>query len=272
MTISDCPNCGGTHFGSNRCPYVKSPCIVCGDETVLACSDCAIDGKGSVHVCTKSECRESHESTHESSAAGLREGQEPPAEKPLAEVWQMIEMGWSMETRAYFEQEAPKMGFKHPLSMAVHHMHKRCVRENPDFLRAGLMEGPPAPPSHAGDAPATEPELPPSLAASIALFREDPTAWHEEWQRMHDFKVRLLNENRALAASQAGTARREVALTAADVYQVMQCWEGLPASEQQTAIIVKLGQLRDLLIKRGDSPFVEPFTLAAHGAVPPQQP
>lgn len=40
--------------------------------------------------------------------------------------------------------------------------------------------------------------LPESLTASLALFRENPDAWHAEWQRKHDFKVRLLTENEAL--------------------------------------------------------------------------
>lgn len=41
------------------------PCVVCGDLTVMACSDCAIDsgGKTSVHVCTKSACMTWHERT-----------------------------------------------------------------------------------------------------------------------------------------------------------------------------------------------------------------
>jgi hypothetical protein len=62
-----------------------------------------------------------------------------PEQEPLDEVWRMIEMGWDIESRAYFEETAPKMGFKHPLSQAVHHMHKRCVRENPDWLREPVV-------------------------------------------------------------------------------------------------------------------------------------
>jgi hypothetical protein len=62
MTIKNCSNCGGDHWGSTKCPYINSPCVVCGDGTILACSDCAIDGRGSVHVCKKSECRDQHES------------------------------------------------------------------------------------------------------------------------------------------------------------------------------------------------------------------
>lgn len=63
MTITDCPQCGGTHYGSHSCPFIDAPCVVCGDATVMACSDCAIDsgGKQSVHVCGKRECRERHE-------------------------------------------------------------------------------------------------------------------------------------------------------------------------------------------------------------------
>ncbi len=68
MTILDCPKCGGTHYGSHECPFTLAPCVVCGDETIMACSDCAIDsgGKTSVHVCRKSECRDAHEAkTHQ---------------------------------------------------------------------------------------------------------------------------------------------------------------------------------------------------------------
>lgn len=64
MTIRGCPNCGGTHFGSIKCPYISAPCIVCGEATILACSDCAIDTGKSVHVCEKSECRDAHEIAH----------------------------------------------------------------------------------------------------------------------------------------------------------------------------------------------------------------
>jgi hypothetical protein len=55
--------CGGTHYGSYKCPFIPGRCAVCGDETVLACSDCAINSGGtrSVHVCQKTECREAHE-------------------------------------------------------------------------------------------------------------------------------------------------------------------------------------------------------------------
>lgn len=69
MTIINCPNCGGTHYGSLKCPYTKEPCVICGDMTVLACSDCAIDsgGKEAVHVCEKRECRDKHEAEKHSS-------------------------------------------------------------------------------------------------------------------------------------------------------------------------------------------------------------
>src|SRR5579859_4547367 len=63
VSIQNCPNCVGTHFGSNKCPYIEKPCVICGDSTVLACSDCAINSSGnvSVHVCSKSSCRDAHE-------------------------------------------------------------------------------------------------------------------------------------------------------------------------------------------------------------------
>lgn len=67
MIIKDCPNCGGTHYGSITCPYLSDPCVVCGRETILACSDCAIDsgGKASIHVCSFNTCRTQHEAMHE---------------------------------------------------------------------------------------------------------------------------------------------------------------------------------------------------------------
>lgn len=46
MVIRNCPNCGGEHWGSTKCPYIEAPCVVCGDMTVMACSDCAIDSGG----------------------------------------------------------------------------------------------------------------------------------------------------------------------------------------------------------------------------------
>lgn len=61
--VINCPECGGDHFGSYKCPFIKAPCCVCKDPTIFACSDCAIDsgGKASVHVCGKAECRHEHE-------------------------------------------------------------------------------------------------------------------------------------------------------------------------------------------------------------------
>ena len=66
MTILNCVRCGGTHYGSYECPYIEKSCDVCGENTVLACSDCAIDSHGtcSVHICNNSECRDKHEATH----------------------------------------------------------------------------------------------------------------------------------------------------------------------------------------------------------------
>ncbi len=65
MTILECENCGGTHYRSYVCPYISAPCVICGDATIYACSDCAINagGRGSVHVCRKSSCQDQHEAT-----------------------------------------------------------------------------------------------------------------------------------------------------------------------------------------------------------------
>lgn len=67
MTITNCPACGGIHFGAFECPFIKAPCAVCGAETILACSDCAINsgGKVSIHICGKEECRAAHERQHQ---------------------------------------------------------------------------------------------------------------------------------------------------------------------------------------------------------------
>lgn len=65
MSIRNCPNCGGTHIGSLKCPFISSPCVVCGTDTVMACSDCAIDTGKSVHVCGKPDCLRQHEALHD---------------------------------------------------------------------------------------------------------------------------------------------------------------------------------------------------------------
>lgn len=68
MSIIGCANCGGTHYGSNECPYLEKnmgePCTVCGERTSYCCSDCAIDGAGKVYVCITDACRAEHEKKH----------------------------------------------------------------------------------------------------------------------------------------------------------------------------------------------------------------
>ncbi len=43
--------------------YVVKPCVVCGQDTSFACSDCAINGAGreQVHVCPTLSCQKEHE-------------------------------------------------------------------------------------------------------------------------------------------------------------------------------------------------------------------
>jgi hypothetical protein len=67
MKIENCSVCGGTHYGSYKCPYIVAPCAECGCDTIMACSDCGIDfgGKVSIHVCEKRNCRDDHERKHQ---------------------------------------------------------------------------------------------------------------------------------------------------------------------------------------------------------------
>ena len=58
--IKNCPKCGEDHINLEECPYIFAPCVICGKSTMLACSNCAIDGK-SIHVCNQSSCRGIHE-------------------------------------------------------------------------------------------------------------------------------------------------------------------------------------------------------------------
>ncbi len=57
------------------------------------------------------------------------------AEAEINAAWQMIEQGWDIESREELERQAATNGFKFGLAQAVHHMWKRCVKENPDWLR-----------------------------------------------------------------------------------------------------------------------------------------
>lgn len=60
--MATCATCGGEHFpDTGRCPFTLAPCVVCGTPTIWACSDCAIEGKGSVHICNHEPCRDQHE-------------------------------------------------------------------------------------------------------------------------------------------------------------------------------------------------------------------
>jgi len=62
MTVTNCSNCGGIHYGVFECPYRSSPCVVCGSTTIWACSDCAIDGRPT-HVCERPVCQDAHENS-----------------------------------------------------------------------------------------------------------------------------------------------------------------------------------------------------------------
>jgi len=68
MTITNCENCGGTHYGSIDCPYLEKnmgePCVICTVRTSYCCADCRIDGAGKVYVCVSDICRREHEKKH----------------------------------------------------------------------------------------------------------------------------------------------------------------------------------------------------------------
>lgn len=51
------------------------------------------------------------------------------AQREIDAFWQMVEFGWEIEPRAYFEREAARMGYGSALAMAAHHMWKRRTKE-----------------------------------------------------------------------------------------------------------------------------------------------
>lgn len=101
MTIKMCPCCGGDHYGSNKCPFIEAPCVVCGDMTVMACSDCAINsgGRESVHVCVKPECRDRHEAIIHASAPAAEYSVDDICSMALAANWRPIETALKDDTR-----------------------------------------------------------------------------------------------------------------------------------------------------------------------------
>lgn len=46
-------------------------------------------------------------------------------QQEIEAAWGYIERGYDIEERAYFEREAPRNGFDHPLVQALHHIWKR---------------------------------------------------------------------------------------------------------------------------------------------------
>jgi hypothetical protein len=58
------PSPAGTYEAERRCCSVcdaKKVCHVCGETTLLACSDCRIDFGVTVYVCKRPACRDEHE-------------------------------------------------------------------------------------------------------------------------------------------------------------------------------------------------------------------
>ena len=93
MTILDCPNCGGIHYGSLKCPFRPAePCTICGVKTILCCSDCAIDTARSVHVCEDTKCRDAHEAVgHQQQARSELDEAKQRAEKRFKDL------GWDQQ-------------------------------------------------------------------------------------------------------------------------------------------------------------------------------
>lgn len=53
-----------TYKAEKRCCSVcdkNKLCHICGDQTLLACSDCRINLAATVYVCQRSSCRDEHE-------------------------------------------------------------------------------------------------------------------------------------------------------------------------------------------------------------------
>lgn len=85
MTIQNCSNCGGTHYGSLKCPYgPKGPCVECGTDTIWACADCAIDlgGGSKVPLCDEPACRDAHERSAHYKAEPQLPGSAPEGGEP----------------------------------------------------------------------------------------------------------------------------------------------------------------------------------------------
>lgn len=73
-------------------------------------------------------------------------------------------------------------------------------------------------------AAAETPALPPSLQASVELFRANPAEWHAEWSRMHQFKVGLLEQVQSLKAELTALQGASSAPSAAKWQQDLARW------------------------------------------------
>ena len=76
---------------------------------------------------------------------------------------------------------------------------------------------------------AAEKPLPPSLSASIDLWRENAEAWRAEWRREHEFKVGLLKRVEELESAGRGAAEPEQPPQERAIRAAVAVIESLPA-------------------------------------------
>jgi len=56
-------------------------------------------------------------------------------------AWLAIERSFDIESRIFFEAEAPKNGFGSPLAMAIHYLWKRKASEDDASMRSRELPG-----------------------------------------------------------------------------------------------------------------------------------
>lgn len=127
------------------------PCPYCGEKAIL--TNVRESGHSFAIGCVNESCwrpRTDYYDTQKAVVDLWNSRVVPPAPSgaPNPEIeafWQGVQRGWDIEPREYFEREAPKNGFKFPIAQALHHIWKRCVKENPPFLVAAPAPSAPQP-------------------------------------------------------------------------------------------------------------------------------